>query len=225
MTQEKPGEVECPACDGNGKTRQPAAPAEPAWKYAGINLNPEHFETFAPEENAHEGRGLDGSAGTGVDSGVGGKHRTGNVPIEELIERSSLGTQEAKAMRANTPRSVVDAVLKRADELSKNAPAEGEREVTCGCGYTVPKYRACMKCGTMNFPELSAQTWLRMNELEAHLAAATAEIARLRGLCLRTLNLLPVIDFGTIRHEKESDALIDDIRSALAEKEAGDAGR
>lgn len=38
-------------------------------------------------------------------------------PIEHLIERSSLGTPGAKALRDKTPKVVVDRVLARADEL------------------------------------------------------------------------------------------------------------
>lgn len=42
--------------------------------------------------------------------------------IEELIERGSLGTPEAKAIRASVPRSAVDRVLARVRELR-----DGER--------------------------------------------------------------------------------------------------
>lgn len=39
--------------------------------------------------------------------------------IEELIERSSLGTPEAKALRAQAPKEAVEAVLRRVDELDE----------------------------------------------------------------------------------------------------------
>jgi hypothetical protein len=39
------------------------------------------------------------------------------TPIEEMIDRSSLGTAEAKYLRGQADKSVVDRVLARADEL------------------------------------------------------------------------------------------------------------
>lgn len=39
------------------------------------------------------------------------------TPIEELIERSSLGTPQAKYLRDHADKSVVERVLARADEL------------------------------------------------------------------------------------------------------------
>jgi hypothetical protein len=39
-------------------------------------------------------------------------------PIEEMIERSSLGTPEATELRATADPSTVDRVLARADELA-----------------------------------------------------------------------------------------------------------
>lgn len=58
--------------------------------------------------------------GSGSENGVTGKgqcyrcHGTGQVdlrPIEELIEASSLGTPEAKALRERTPPEVVDRIM------------------------------------------------------------------------------------------------------------------
>ena len=40
------------------------------------------------------------------------------TPFEELLERSSLGTPETKALRDSVPKEVIDKVLARADELS-----------------------------------------------------------------------------------------------------------
>lgn len=39
-----------------------------------------------------------------------------DVPIEELIERSSFGTPRAKAIRARTPKKVVDELIARMRE-------------------------------------------------------------------------------------------------------------
>ena len=39
--------------------------------------------------------------------------------IRELIERSSLGTPEAKALRGSVPQEAVDRVLKRVRELEQ----------------------------------------------------------------------------------------------------------
>ena len=44
-------------------------------------------------------------------------------PIEKLIERSSLGTPAAKALRESAPKDMVDATLRRSDELSTNPSA------------------------------------------------------------------------------------------------------
>ncbi len=46
--------------------------------------------------------------------------------IEDLIEASSLGTPDAKAMRERTPRDVAQRVVARSHEL-----AAGGRWVTC----------------------------------------------------------------------------------------------
>jgi len=44
-------------------------------------------------------------------------HRERVASIEELIDRSSLGTPEAKEIRASAPRDVIEKTIKRADQL------------------------------------------------------------------------------------------------------------
>lgn len=73
------------------------------------------------------------------------------VAIEHLIERSSLGTSEAKAMRAATPPEVVERVLQRADELDAMAEHGKRRSYKCAhpeCpGYPWPASEVAHPCG------------------------------------------------------------------------------
>ena len=47
--------------------------------------------------------------------------------IRELIERSSLGTPEAKALRASVPEEVGRRVVERAKELVDDATQDGDQ--------------------------------------------------------------------------------------------------
>lgn len=48
--------------------------------------------------------------------------------IDELIERSSLGTPKAKAIRAKAPRAAVEKTLARARELERKSKKPKARE-------------------------------------------------------------------------------------------------
>jgi hypothetical protein len=51
--------------------------------------------------------------------------------IDELIERSSLGTPEAKAIRARTPQAAVDAIMERVAEIeAQEARLKAQRWTT-----------------------------------------------------------------------------------------------
>lgn len=50
------------------------------------------------------------------------------ILVEELIERSSLGTPEAQALRASTPGDVVDRIVQRAEQLAEIEGLRNERD-------------------------------------------------------------------------------------------------
>ncbi len=56
---------------------------------------------------------------------VGKKTKT----VTTLIEESSLGTPEAKKLRSSVPQSVVDRVLRRADELAQQREENDHDEI------------------------------------------------------------------------------------------------
>jgi len=68
----------------------------------------------------------------------------GSPDVEALIERSSLGTPEAKAIRAQADPAMVDMALKRADALERSPVC-----LDCGHPLTEADYGApvCPYCG------------------------------------------------------------------------------
>lgn len=65
----------------------------------------------------------------------------GHVPVDALIEASSLGTPENKAMRENMPQEVVDRVLARADELERSPEPSIMSKISDFLGQpTLPKF-------------------------------------------------------------------------------------
>jgi hypothetical protein len=56
---------------------------------------------------------------------VRNQQTSGSTPIEDLIERSSLGTPGAKALRSRTPPEVVDRIMRKA---GYEAPKSGRRD-------------------------------------------------------------------------------------------------
>ena len=72
------------------------------------------------------------------------KELLSDLGLERLIKRSSLGTPEATALRAQADPAVVDAVLKRADELERSPVC-----LDCGHPLTEADHHApvCPYCG------------------------------------------------------------------------------
>lgn len=71
-----------------------------------------------------------------------------------LIVRSSLGTPEAKALRESVPESVVDRVLRRADELDREEALDREGSLPAGKEVRKPNPNHllyCEGCGTTRF--------------------------------------------------------------------------
>jgi hypothetical protein len=72
-------------------------------------------------------------------------------PIQDLIERSSLGTPEAKAIRASVPQEQVDKIMARVREL------EAEPESCVYCSHPVDDHGTteigCSRCGCGHDPD------------------------------------------------------------------------
>lgn len=114
-------------------------------------------------------------------------------PIETMIERSSLGTPEAKAIRAQCAPGAVDAVIKRAAELGpawKYAginlnpehfetymPEEHQAHAAHQCAE-----QTHLREQIQQLHSLLGQMERSADKQDEQLAAAQAENARLRGL-------------------------------------------